>query len=115
MRMILGGEVDCVTEARDPNKPLASDQFVELKTNMTIKSEKDEVKFEKFKMIKFYMVRLARAVSWWRQADGVRVTLQQSCARLLLQGVPHSPHRRSFKVVACLFRSLRSVSHLCRV
>lgn len=57
MRMILGGEVDCITEPKDSTQPLSPSQFVELKTNMTIESSKDEFRFEKFKLLKFYMVR----------------------------------------------------------
>lgn len=56
MRMILGGEVDCITESRQAQKALSPNQFVELKTNMVINSDKGEVTFEKFKMLKIYMV-----------------------------------------------------------
>lgn len=44
-RMILAGEVDCVRP--QAGQPPRVDDFIELKTNMIISSQRDEVNFEK--------------------------------------------------------------------
>uniref|UniRef100_A0A0W0FGQ7 Decapping nuclease n=1 Tax=Moniliophthora roreri TaxID=221103 RepID=A0A0W0FGQ7_MONRR len=49
MRMVIGGEVDCVRGKYSGR----TDEFVELKTSLTIRGPSDEVKFEK-KLLKFY-------------------------------------------------------------
>ncbi|KAF9267999.1 RAI1-domain-containing protein [Marasmius fiardii PR-910] len=52
MRIIIGGEVDCV---KGPYHPRRTDNFVELKTSMTIRkwNQGDELRFDK-KLLKFY-------------------------------------------------------------
>nr|GAT48743.1 predicted protein [Mycena chlorophos] len=49
-RLVIGGEVDCV-RGKFTGK---TDNFVELKTSMTIRGAQDEARFEK-KLLKFYM------------------------------------------------------------
>ena len=44
-RLILGGEVDCVNAQAGPTPRV--DDFIELKTNMVITNERDEINFEK--------------------------------------------------------------------
>jgi len=45
-RTIVGGEVDCVRPGADPSRISTAD-FVELKTNIAIQSQRDEVNFER--------------------------------------------------------------------
>lgn len=45
-RTIVGGEVDCVRQGADPQR-IKTDDFVELKTNIAIQSQRDEVNFER--------------------------------------------------------------------
>lgn len=46
-RTIVGGEVDCVRPGADPRHLVATRDFVELKTNLVIQSQRDEVNFER--------------------------------------------------------------------
>ena len=52
-RIILGGEVDCV-ETLDPLTEKERENVVELKTNMQLRSNEDEMKLD-IKMLKMYM------------------------------------------------------------
>lgn len=45
--MLLGGEVDCVQDNAGLERPLQTTDFIELKTNVVIESEKDEIRFER--------------------------------------------------------------------
>ncbi|GAA5839329.1 hypothetical protein JCM9279_005907 [Rhodotorula babjevae] len=53
-RTIVGGEVDCVRVGADPSRISTAD-FVELKTNIVIQSQRDEVNFERQKLLKHYV------------------------------------------------------------
>ncbi|GAA5822437.1 hypothetical protein JCM3770_000270 [Rhodotorula araucariae] len=53
-RTIVGGEVDCVRAGADPRRITTGD-FVELKTNIAIQSHRDEVNFERQKLLKHYV------------------------------------------------------------
>ncbi|GAA5864828.1 hypothetical protein JCM8547_009244 [Rhodosporidiobolus lusitaniae] len=53
-RTIVGGEVDCVRPGADKSRILTQD-FIELKTNMEIRSQRDEVNFERLKLLKHYV------------------------------------------------------------
>ncbi|BGP25699.1 decapping endonuclease targeting mRNA [Rhodotorula toruloides] len=53
-RTIVGGEVDCVRAGADKERIETSD-FVELKTNLLIQSQRDEVNFERHKLLKHYV------------------------------------------------------------
>lgn len=57
VRMILGGEVDCVEEGtlKDPAHVVSPADFVELKTQLELAEAKDRHKFERYKMLKFYI------------------------------------------------------------
>ena len=44
---LVGGEVDCVRPGADPRHLVATRDFVELKTNLVIQSQRDEVNFER--------------------------------------------------------------------
>ena len=46
-RTLVGGEVDCVRPGADPRHLVATRDFVELKTNLVIQSQRDEVNFER--------------------------------------------------------------------
>lgn len=45
--MILGGEVDCVREGAGIKEGLDTQDFLELKTNLVIDSNRDEITFER--------------------------------------------------------------------
>lgn len=45
--MILGGEVDCVREGAGISEGLDTQDFLELKTNIVIDSNRDEINFER--------------------------------------------------------------------
>ncbi|BGP33246.1 decapping endonuclease targeting mRNA [Rhodotorula toruloides] len=53
-RTIVGGEVDCVQPGADKDS-IATRDFVELKTNLVIQSQRDEVNFERHKLLKHYV------------------------------------------------------------
>lgn len=53
--MILGGEVDCVAVGKGKEKEAAVEDFMELKTNIVIESERDEMMFERQKLLKHYI------------------------------------------------------------
>lgn len=46
--MILGGEVDCVREGAGISEGLDTQDFLELKTNIVIDSNRDETNFERY-------------------------------------------------------------------
>lgn len=46
-RTLVGGEVDCVRPGADRHHLVATSDFVELKTNLVIQSQRDEVNFER--------------------------------------------------------------------
>lgn len=52
--MILGGEVDCVREGAGVKEGLETQDFIELKTNLVIESVRDEMNFERYKLLKHY-------------------------------------------------------------
>ncbi|GAA6028825.1 hypothetical protein JCM8097_007413 [Rhodosporidiobolus ruineniae] len=53
-RTVVGGEVDCVRPGAEVGK-IGTRDFVELKTNMVIQSQRDEVNFERQKLLKHYV------------------------------------------------------------
>jgi RAT1-interacting protein len=54
VRIILGGEVDCVKPSASRGKVSTSD-FIELKTNIAIGSQREEEMFERNKLLKHYV------------------------------------------------------------
>ncbi|KAF4571259.1 decapping endonuclease targeting mRNA [Pleurotus pulmonarius] len=74
-RMVIGGEVDCV-RGRYTGK---TDNFVELKTSLTIRGASDEARFEK-KLIKFYfqsfLLGVPEITVGFRTPSGVLSTVQ---------------------------------------
>ncbi|GAA5867011.1 hypothetical protein JCM3774_003755 [Rhodotorula dairenensis] len=54
-RTLVGGEVDCVRPGTDKHHLVATRDFVELKTNLVIQSQRDEVNFERHKLLKHYI------------------------------------------------------------
>ncbi|SCZ95270.1 BZ3500_MvSof-1268-A1-R1_Chr11-2g03396 [Microbotryum saponariae] len=53
-RMFLGGEVDCLRAGWTEADSIRTDDFVELKTNIVISSQRDEMMFERQKLLKHY-------------------------------------------------------------
>ncbi|GAA5926765.1 uncharacterized protein JCM15063_000364 [Sporobolomyces koalae] len=53
-RLVLGGEVDCLRPEADL-KSITSRDFIELKTNIVIQSQRDEINFERQKLLKHYI------------------------------------------------------------
>ncbi|KAJ7067093.1 RAI1-domain-containing protein [Mycena amicta] len=74
-RLVIGGEVDCV-RGKFTGK---TDNFVELKTSMTIRGAQDEARFER-KLLKFYMqsflLGVPEIVVGFRTASGEVTTTQ---------------------------------------
>jgi len=75
MRMIIGGEVDCVRG----NYTGKTDTFVELKTSLAIRGQRDEANFER-KLLKFYfqsfLLGVPEIVVGFRTPAGVISTVQ---------------------------------------
>ncbi|PPQ81014.1 hypothetical protein CVT25_014522 [Psilocybe cyanescens] len=75
MRMIMGGEVDCVKGKYTGQ----TDTFVELKTSLTIRGRQDEERFER-KLLKFYfqsfLLGVPEIVVGFRTPAGVVTTVQ---------------------------------------
>ncbi|BGP41226.1 decapping endonuclease targeting mRNA [Rhodotorula kratochvilovae] len=95
-RTIVGGEVDCVRNGADPRKITTGD-FVELKTNIAIQSQRDEVNFERQKLLKHYVQSFLLGVPTvtvgFRTRQG-HLTGLQSFSTLeiprLVRGKPHA-------------------------
>ncbi|EJF63130.1 RAI1-domain-containing protein [Dichomitus squalens LYAD-421 SS1] len=91
-RLVIGGEVDCVREHFN-GQP---DNFVELKTSMSIRNAQDEARFEK-KLLKFYvqsfLLGVPEIVVGFRTPAG-RITTTQSFKTIqmprLVRGKPHA-------------------------
>ncbi|GAA6009996.1 hypothetical protein JCM10207_007511 [Rhodosporidiobolus poonsookiae] len=95
-RTIVGGEVDCVRPGADKDR-IATRDFVELKTNMVIQSQRDEVNFERLKLLKHYvqsfLLGVPRVTVGFRTRQG-QLTGIQHFATLdiprLVRGKPHA-------------------------
>ncbi|GAA5922870.1 hypothetical protein JCM3775_006164 [Rhodotorula graminis] len=95
-RTIVGGEVDCVRLGADPSRISTAD-FVELKTNIAIQSQRDEVNFERQKLLKHYVQSFLLGVPTvtvgFRTRQG-QLTALQSFNTLelprLVRGKPHA-------------------------
>ncbi|TNY24309.1 RAI1-domain-containing protein [Rhodotorula diobovata] len=95
-RTIVGGEVDCVRQGADPQR-IKTDDFVELKTNIAIQSQRDEVNFERQKLLKHYVQSFLLGVPTvtvgFRTRQG-QLTALQSFNTLeiprLVRGKPHA-------------------------
>ncbi|KAK9893609.1 RAI1-domain-containing protein [Cystobasidium minutum MCA 4210] len=78
--MILGGEVDCVREGAGISEGLDTQDFLELKTNIVIDSNRDEINFERYKFLKHYVQSLLLGVPTviigFRQDNGVLAGFQ---------------------------------------
>ncbi|GAA5952093.1 hypothetical protein JCM21900_006248 [Sporobolomyces salmonicolor] len=113
-RTIVGGEVDCVREGADLGK-IGTRDFVELKTNLVIQSQRDEVNFERQKLLKHYVQSFLLGVPTvtvgFRTRQG-QLTGLQSFKTLeiprLVRGKPHA-----WEPTACLAsaRSLLAFVH----
>ncbi|GAA5894738.1 hypothetical protein JCM5296_002269 [Sporobolomyces johnsonii] len=113
-RTIVGGEVDCVREAADLGR-IGTRDFVELKTNLVIQSQRDEVNFERQKLLKHYVQSFLLGVPTvtvgFRTRQG-QLTGLQSFKTLeiprLVRGKPHA-----WEPIACLAsaRSLLAFIH----
>ncbi|KAI5475564.1 RAI1-like domain containing protein [Pseudohyphozyma bogoriensis] len=96
-RVILGGEVDCLHEDWEKRGRVDTKDFVELKTNIVIQSERDEVMFERQKLLKHYVQSFLLGVPTitvgFRTRAGILSALQTfqtlSIPRLV-RGKPHA-------------------------
>ncbi|KAI7849460.1 RAI1 like PD-XK nuclease-domain-containing protein [Circinella umbellata] len=74
--IVMGAEVDCI-EGLKPNKEEKSPlkQYIELKTSRRIDVERQNITFEKFKLLKFwaqsFLVGVPRVICGFRDDDGV--------------------------------------------
>lgn len=74
-RIVIGGEVDCVRDSYCGS----TDNFVELKTSLSIRNASDEARFEK-KLLKFYfqsfLLGVPEIVVGFRKPNGQLTTVQ---------------------------------------
>lgn len=86
IRFIVGGEVDCVLPSARKGR-IRTDDFVELKTNINIASQRDEVNFERNKLLKHY-VQSCQFINQSRLTTPLLVTLADLSRSAVLLGVP---------------------------
>ncbi|GAA5991864.1 hypothetical protein JCM5350_002731 [Sporobolomyces pararoseus] len=102
-RMIIGGEVDCVQPETDLNK-IETKDFIELKTNILIQSERDEANFERQKLLKHYaqsfLLGVPTVTVGFRTRQGELTALQTFNTLDIPRLVRGKPH--SWEPVACL-------------
>ncbi|KAM0791721.1 hypothetical protein ACM66B_003990 [Microbotryomycetes sp. NB124-2] len=101
-RMILGGEVDCLrsrtnARSRDGQMMISTENFVELKTNMVIRNERDEINFEKNKLMKHFaqsfLLGVPTVIVGFRDRSGFLTTVQEFKTLdlpRLVRGKPHA-------------------------
>ncbi|GAA5896020.1 uncharacterized protein JCM6883_001689 [Sporobolomyces salmoneus] len=113
-RIILGGEVDCLRPEADLSKIDRKD-FMELKTNIVIQSQRDEVNFERQKLLKHYVQSFLLGVPTvtvgFRTREGELTGLQTFNTLDIPRYVFGKPH--AWEPVACLAsaRSILSFLH----
>ncbi|KAI0342622.1 RAI1-domain-containing protein [Trametopsis cervina] len=101
-RLLIGGEVDCVKAKQDTAsaRNYTPEDYVELKTSMSIRGPHDEVKFEQ-KLLKFYfqsfLLGVPEIIVGFRTPQGRVVTTQAFKTKelpRLVRGKPHAwdPH-----------------------
>lgn len=99
--IIIGGEVDCVQEGAgvDAGGGLETSAFIELKTNMVIESPRDEMRFERYKLLKHYVQSILLGtpsiIIGFRQNNGILAGIQSFETQdipSLVAGKPHAWH-----------------------
>ncbi|KAK4701024.1 RAT1-interacting protein, partial [Phenoliferia sp. Uapishka_3] len=102
-RSILGGEVDCVMPGAQMGNVKTSD-FVELKTNIVISSPRDEMMFERQKLLKHYvqsfLLGVPRVIVGFRTRQGQLTALQPFKTLEIPRLVRGKPH--AWDPLACL-------------
>ncbi|GAA5948851.1 hypothetical protein JCM3765_003926 [Sporobolomyces pararoseus] len=102
-RMIIGGEVDCVQPETDLDK-IETKDFIELKTNILIQSQRDEANFERQKLLKHYaqsfLLGVPTVTVGFRTRQGELTALQTFNTLDIPRFVRGKPH--SWEPVACL-------------
>jgi hypothetical protein len=83
-RTLVGGEVDCVRPGADPRHLVATRDFVELKTNLIIQSQRDEVNFERCAPRALSLPRSRRGLLSSLQRAGKESALPENPARTVL-------------------------------
>ncbi|GAA5827356.1 hypothetical protein JCM11251_003779 [Rhodosporidiobolus azoricus] len=104
-RAIVGGEVDCVRPgAGKEGRPIGTRDFVELKTNLVIQSQRDEVNFERQKLLKHYVQSFLLGVPTvtvgFRTRPGILAGLQHFNTLEIPRLVRGKPH--AWDPLACL-------------
>jgi len=93
--IIMGGEVDCIAPNSDLQKP-ATDCFIELKTNMNVETERDIMRFERYKLLKFYMqsflLGVPRIIVGFRTKEGILTGLENFDTLNIPNLVADKPH-----------------------
>lgn len=78
--LALGGEVDCLWDGTKPPTPGAPIGWVELKTSVDVRSDRDAVNFER-KLLKYwaqsFLLGVPRIVVGFRSRDGVLVRVEE--------------------------------------
>lgn len=85
VRVILGGEVDCVKPTARKGR-ISTNDFIELKTNIAIGSQREEEMFERNKLLKHYVQSCKPLQVLTRQFNCFAYSRTLVCAVLL--GVP---------------------------
>ncbi|GAA5884751.1 hypothetical protein JCM16303_005259 [Sporobolomyces ruberrimus] len=102
-RTIVGGEVDCLRPEADLSN-IASKDFIELKTNIIIQSQRDEVNFERQKLLKHYVQSFLLGVPTvtvgFRTRQGELTALQTFNTLDIPRFIRGKPH--SWEPMACL-------------
>ncbi|GAA5843549.1 hypothetical protein JCM5353_005452 [Sporobolomyces roseus] len=113
-RTIVGGEVDCLRPEANLSR-IGTKDFIELKTNIVIQSERDEVNFERQKLLKHYvqsfLLGVPQVTVGFRTRQGQLAALQTFKTLEIPRLVRGKPH--AWDPIACLSsaRSLLSFIH----
>ncbi|GJN90006.1 hypothetical protein Rhopal_003001-T1 [Rhodotorula paludigena] len=104
-RALVGGEVDCVrSDAPADARKVGTKDFVELKTNLVIQSQRDEVNFERLKLLKHYvqsfLLGVPRITVGFRTRAGELAALQHFNTLEIPRLVRGKPH--AWDPAACL-------------
>ncbi|KAL8276920.1 hypothetical protein RQP46_010648 [Phenoliferia psychrophenolica] len=112
-RSILGGEVDCVLPTASMANVTTAD-FVELKTNIVINSPRDEMMFERQKLLKHYvqsfLLGVPRVIVGFRTRQGQLTALQPFKTLEIPRLVRGKPH--AWDPLACLASARTLLSFL---
>ncbi|GAA6015653.1 hypothetical protein JCM11491_007185 [Sporobolomyces phaffii] len=112
-RTIVGGEVDCLRPEANLDQ-IDPQDFIELKTNIIIQSQRDEISFERQKLLKHYVQSFLLGVPTitvgFRTRQGELTALQTFKTLEIPRFIRGKPH--SWEPIACLASARGLVSFL---